>query len=343
MVFSRAPLRRDSDPSSGRLALFPWWEVRARCPPGAASGAPVRTGKGAGARVPESPPEPAPRPRPCPAPTALSVPISANRLQTERARRGLNAIGALPGAQATLPARPPPGAARPGSPRPAGRPAPPALLGPRPSATRRSPAPARAAQPAAARRGTRDRGAAGHLSAPCAPPGRGVPGRPWLRAQRESGSEFEVQKGECPGRLPGLLEAAPIRAGGQGAANGTGRVPAPGKSQPLRVPAPPSGGERERANEGRAAWSRAGPTGRTGAVSTSQFCLSSTLPYHCFQFFFSNRSARVWGNPASAQGALAAVSRRSGEVSGGASRAGWPSDRIFSFHPRRASECSQYR
>lgn len=51
-------------------------------------------------------------PPPLPVPATLSVCISANRLQTERAGRGANAIGALPGAQATLPGRPPPGAAR---------------------------------------------------------------------------------------------------------------------------------------------------------------------------------------------------------------------------------------
>lgn len=116
-------------------------------------------------RVSESPapatPEPlGAAPPPLPVPATLSVCISANRLQTERAGRGANAIGALPGAQATLPGRPPPGAARASQPASCRPPRPRSAPGPRLSATRRSPAPAPA--------GARDPRAVRHVSALCA-------------------------------------------------------------------------------------------------------------------------------------------------------------------------------
>lgn len=71
--------------------------------------------------------------------------------------------------------------------RPAGRPArlprsPGRARAPRGGA---QPRPAGAPQPAAARRGTRDRGAAGHVSAPRARPGRGVPETPAACAEPE--------------------------------------------------------------------------------------------------------------------------------------------------------------
>lgn len=128
-VLSHSLLKGDSDPSSGGLALFLCSEVRAWCPgePSLLSQGVLerewtpRSRKSLGAGLQPSP-EPASRPRPCPSPAALSVSISAKGLQTERDRRWVNAIGALPGAQATLPARPPPVAVRTNQPAPTGRP-----------------------------------------------------------------------------------------------------------------------------------------------------------------------------------------------------------------------------
>lgn len=109
----------------------------------AVKGMRARSGRGAGI-----PPPPSPCRAPAPAhPVALSLSISANRLQTERARRWVNAIGALPGAQATLPARPPPGQTSQPAPR---RPSQRSRL--RPSAARRNLALAGAPQPNEARR-----------------------------------------------------------------------------------------------------------------------------------------------------------------------------------------------
>lgn len=127
-----------------------------------------------GARPP--PPESEPRPHPCPSPAALSLSISANRLQTERARRWVNAIGALPGAQATLPARPPPGAARTSQPAPRRPPhassapwAAPERHAAEPSSSLRPHSLARrGGSPAGRAQGIRDPTAAGHVSAPCA-------------------------------------------------------------------------------------------------------------------------------------------------------------------------------
>lgn len=85
-------------------------------------------------------------------PATLSVCISANRLQTERAGRGANAIGALPGAQATLPGRPPPGAAR------ASQPA--SCLPPRARSAPRAPPECHAAEPSPGR----------SPGSPCCPP-----------------------------------------------------------------------------------------------------------------------------------------------------------------------------
>lgn len=139
-------------------------------------------------RAPGSPSRP-PSPRRAPAP-ARPRPRCQSPLALTGSRRSGPGAGLMQSARylgRRLHYQPGPRPARPeaASARPAGRPAPPALLGPRPSATRRSPAPAGAPQPVAARRGTRDRGAAGHVSAPCAPPGRGVPETPAACAERE--------------------------------------------------------------------------------------------------------------------------------------------------------------
>lgn len=136
--------------------------VLAPCTPGA------RGSPGSGA---PATPEPTPRPRPCRSPVALSLCISANRLQTERPRRWVNAIGALPGAQATLPARPPPGAARTSQPAPRRPPrassAP--WAAPERHAAEPGPSPARRGGSRAGRaHGPRDPIAAARVSPPCA-------------------------------------------------------------------------------------------------------------------------------------------------------------------------------
>lgn len=121
-------------------------------------------------------PEPESRPHPYPSSVALSLSISANGLQTERARRWVNAIGALPGAQATLPARLPPGAARTSQPAPRRPPhassalwAAPERHAAEPSSSRRPHSLARrGGSPVGRAQGTRDPTSAGQVSTPCA-------------------------------------------------------------------------------------------------------------------------------------------------------------------------------
>lgn len=184
--------------------------------------------------------EPAPRPRPCPSPAALSVSISANRLQTERARRWVNAIGALPGAQATLPARPPPSTVRTSRPAPRRPPrafsAPPAAPerhaaepspspSPRPTAWRGEAGPGRAGRA----HGTRDPVAAGHVSAPCAQDRTrcAKEAQAGMRRARVPAS-LKGRGNKCPGRLLVLLDVAQTQAEDRGQPAAPGQVTAPG-------------------------------------------------------------------------------------------------------------------
>lgn len=217
------------------------------------------------------PPEPAPRPRPRPAPAALSVSISVNRLQTERARRWVNAIGALPGAQATLPARPPPRAAEPASPRP---PAAPRLQ--RSSRSTRAPRGGAQPQPAphSGRRrggsrtgrapGTHDPVAAQHVSVPCAgdlarcagearAESRGAPVPVSLKCRSVRVREGSWGSGRWRRPELGGVDSKLHPAGSP-----------PWETEAQRVQTPPFGGERECANERSSAGSQARCTGRQG-------------------------------------------------------------------------------
>lgn len=247
--------------------------------------------------------EPAPRPRPCPSPAALSVSISANRLQTERARRWVNAIGALPGAQATLPARPPPSTVRTSRPAPRRPPrafsAPPAAperhaADPSPSpSSSSSPSPSPSPRPTAWRgeagpgragraHGTRDPFAAGHVSAPCA--------RDRTRCAKEAQAgmrrarvpaSLKGRGNKCPGRLLVLLDVAQTRAEGRGQPAAPGQVTAPGNlglgvSKPRLLGARGSGRMREALGVPRKIPRAA------GAVSTYKFRPSRARHYLCF-------------------------------------------------------------
>lgn len=195
-----------------------------------------------GAGLPPSP-EPAPRSRPCPSPAALSVSISANRLQTERARRWVNAIGALPGAQATLPARPPPGSVRTSQPAP--RRPPRAFSAPQAAPERHaaepSPSPRPTARRGEARRGeagpeqasrahgSRDPVAAEHVSAPCARNRARCAGEAQVGMRRgRVPVSLKYRSNKCPGRTLGLSDVAQTRAEGRGQPAAPGRVTALG-------------------------------------------------------------------------------------------------------------------
>lgn len=144
------------------------------------------------------------------------------------------------------------------------------------------------------------------------------------------------------GRLPGPLHAAQIGAGGggQGAATGTVLVTALGSVSASARPGPAIWG-REGAGAGATrGGSRARPTGRGAAVSASRFSLRSARRYDCSQILPTD--ALGFGDPRARPCARPLCLRAPG-VSGGAGRAGWPSDRGSSLHPSRTSACSQDR